>query len=119
MDYPLFVYGTLRRGSDNDFARLLHETSDFVSTGHLRGSLYRIAHYPGWVEDSGGWVTGEIWQPRDAGSMLRELDDYEGSDYERVLRMVDTPTGPKECWVYLFLASTEKKARLFTGDWFE
>ena len=119
MDYPLFVYGTLRRASSNDFARLLHETSTFVSAGRLRGSLYRISHYPAWLEDSDGWVVGEIWQPRDAGSLLRELDDYEGPDYQRLIRTVATGSGPRECWVYLYLSSIHGKSRLFSGDWFK
>ena len=94
MDYPLFVYGTLRRGSEKAFARLLHETSDYVAAGRLRGSLYQIgAAYPGWVEDSSDWVVGDIFQPRDAGSLLRELDEYEGAEYARVKREVETPDG--------------------------
>lgn len=119
MDYPLFVYGTLRRGSGNAFARLLQDTSDFVATGRVRGSLYRIAEYPAWVEDSDGWVTGEIWQPRDAGSLLRELDEYEGAEYRREIRNVETEAGARECWVYLYVRSTEGKIRLFSGDWLE
>lgn len=117
MDYPLFVYGTLRSGSGNHFAQLLEAASDFVATGRVRGSLYRIAHYPGWVEDSDGWVQGEIRQPRDSGALLRELDEYEGEEYRRVLRVVETADASRECWVYLFEASIEDKTRIFSGDW--
>ena len=118
-DYPLFVYGTLRRGSEHAFARLLRETSEFVCPGRLRGSLYSIANYPGWVEDSDDFVLGDIFQPRDAGSLMRELDEYEGPEYERVLRMVQTATGPRECWVYLYKEAVAGKSRLISGDWFE
>ena len=118
MDYPLFVYGTLRSGSGNDFARLLETASDFVSVGRVRGSLYRIAHYPGWVEDSDAWVHGEIRQPRDSGSLMRELDEYEGADYRRVVRVIETETGPHRCWVYLYVRSVEGKSRVCSGDWF-
>ena len=120
MDYPLFVYGTLRRGSSNAFARLLRETCEFVATGRLRGSLYRIAAYPGWVEDPGGggdWVVGDVYQPRDAGSLLRELDEYEGPEYARVRRAVETTEGPRECWVYLYIISVAGKAKVLSGDW--
>ena len=119
MDYPLFVYGTLRSGYGNAFARLLHDTSDFVSTGRLRGSLYRIGHYAGWVEDSDGWVTGEIWQPRDSGSVLGELDEYEGAEYRRLIRTVEASEGPRQCWVYLYVSPLDGKPRLLSGDWFE
>ena len=120
MDYPLFVYGTLRNRSEHAFARLLRETSDFVCAGRLRGSLYRIAAYPGWVEDSASdFITGDIFQPRDAGSLLRELDEYEGPKYERVRRFVDTDAGPRECWVYLYVCPVEGAVRIISGDWFE
>ena len=119
MDYPLFVYGTLRSGSEHAFARLLRETSDLVCTGRLRGSLYRIAGYPGWVEDSQDFVTGEVFQPRDAGSLMMELDEYEGSEYQRVRRMVETASGERECWVYLYVEPVDDKSRLISGDWFE
>ena len=117
MDYPLFVYGTLRSGSGNAFARLLQETSDFAGMGRVRGSLYRIAHYPGWVEDSNGWVTGEIWLPRDAGSLLVELDEYEGLDYRRLTRAIESANGARDCWVYLYVRSIEGKPRMISGDW--
>ena len=119
MDYPLFVYGTLRNGSEHAFARLLRETSDFVSKGRLRGSLYRVAAYPGWVEDSDGFIEGDVFQPRDAGSLLRELDEYEGPEYQRVRRIIDTDAGPRECWVYLYVGPVEGSARIISGDWFE
>lgn len=119
MDYPLFVYGTLRSASSHAFARLLRETSEFVCEGRVRGSLYRIADYPGLVEDSDDFVTGEIFQPRDAGSLLRELDEYEGPEYERVRRMAETAGGPRECWAYLYARPVEGKIRVISGDWFK
>ena len=118
MDHPLFVYGTLRAGSANEFARLIESVSDFVASGRVRGSMYRIAHYPGWVEDSDGWVQGEIRQPRDSVTLLHELDEYEGPDYRRVLRVIETDGGPRQCWAYLYARSIEGKSRIVSGDWF-
>jgi len=117
VDLPLFVYGTLRGGCDNEFARLLHSVSDFVINGRLRGSLYRIAHYPGCVEDSDGWVTGEIWQPRDSVSIIEKLDAYEGAEYRRVARSIETSSGLTECWVYLYADPVAGKPRILSGDW--
>jgi len=148
-DYPLFVYGTLRSESDHEFARLLRGASDFVSVGRVRGSLYRIAQYPGWVEEEslGGplpygrgseagsvhfegsviqsrdrkgpdrWVTGEIWKPHEPASLLATLDRYEGPEYNRVVRSVDTPQGPADCWAYLYVASIQGKERIISGNW--
>jgi gamma-glutamylcyclotransferase (GGCT)/AIG2-like uncharacterized protein YtfP len=123
VEYPLFVYGTLRGGSDNDFARRLQAECEFIATGRLRGSLYRIAHYPGCVEESesangaDAWVTGEIWRPRESQALLEALDNYEGEEYRRVLRSVETAEGPAVCWVYLYAASIEGKQRIISGDW--
>jgi gamma-glutamylcyclotransferase (GGCT)/AIG2-like uncharacterized protein YtfP len=120
VDYPLFVYGTLRSESDHEYARLLRGVSEFVSAGRLRGSLYRVAHYPGWVEDGDpdGWVHGEIWRPRHAATLLPKLDFYEGPEYRRVIRAIDTSAGPVDSWVYLYAASIEGKERIISGDWF-
>ncbi len=117
MDHPLFVYGTLRGGSDNEYARLLQAESEFVTTGRLRGALYRIAHYPGWVENSEGWVVGEIWRPRST-AVIEILDAYEGAEYQRVTREVETVDGPVRCWVYLFVASIAGKPVIPSGDWY-
>jgi gamma-glutamylcyclotransferase (GGCT)/AIG2-like uncharacterized protein YtfP len=128
VDYPLFVYGTLRSGSESEFARRLHDSSEFVSTGRVRGCLYRIATYPGCVEeecvensdgsnDSNTWVTGEIWRPRENRTLLETLDRYEGPEYRRVVRTVETPEAPVDCWVYLYIASIDGKQRIISGDW--
>ena len=117
---PLFVYGTLRRGHDNEFARLLHGASEFVCGGRVRGKLYQIAHYPGWVEvpdSSDSWVTGELWSPRNAEQLLQRLDEYEGTEYQRVARTIETPGGPVECWVYLYVAPVTGKSLVTSGDW--
>ncbi len=85
----LFVYGTLRRGCDNDWARKLHAQSDFVGTARVRGQVYRTGAYTGLVDDVDGWVSGEVFRLREPEPLFAELDDYEGSDYERVVRDAD------------------------------
>jgi gamma-glutamylcyclotransferase (GGCT)/AIG2-like uncharacterized protein YtfP len=119
---PLFVYGTLKSGSNHEFAVRLRQASEFISAGRVQGSLYRIAHYPGWVEDSsGGWVTGEIWRPHEPDALLAMLDEYEGREYTRVIRHIDTAgsagDGSLECWVYLYSASIEGKEQIISGNW--
>jgi gamma-glutamylcyclotransferase (GGCT)/AIG2-like uncharacterized protein YtfP len=122
MPLPLFVYGTLRRGHDNEYARLLAEASDFVCTGRVRGTLYRIAHYPGCVEDGlpDRWVAGEIWRPdsdETADRLLKSLDAYEGREYTRASRIVETAGGPVECWIYLYTDPVAGKTEIESGDW--
>ena len=115
----LFVYGTLRSGHDNTWAKRLHEASDYEGPGVIAGSLYRIAHYPGLVEDDpGGEVHGELWRIRDFQPVVAALDDYEGSEYSRVVRQIRKPDGGNsEAWVYIFVASIENKPRILSGDW--
>lgn len=112
----LFVYGTLRRGCGNDWARLLERTSEFLGHGRIRGTLYRVAHYPGLKEeDSNSRVCGELWRvPED---VLARLDEYEGEEYDRVERLIETESGPVRAWVYLFLPSAEGKEPIASGDW--
>jgi gamma-glutamylcyclotransferase (GGCT)/AIG2-like uncharacterized protein YtfP len=121
MPLPLFVYGTLRRGCDNPWAAKLHAASHYEGPATIAGSLYRIAHYPGLVEDlTTGPVKGELWRPREFDKLIAQLDDYEGRDYQRVNRTVTTPAGePVSAWVYLFVASIEGKPRIESGDWIE
>lgn len=76
----VFVYGTLRRGASNAFRM---EGAEFVSSGLVKGRIYVIDWFPGFVSRGGdGWVEGELW--RVDGASLKSLDDFEGDDYERV-----------------------------------
>lgn len=45
----LFVYGTLRRGSDHANAARLARESAWLGTGTLMGTLYRVSWHPALV----------------------------------------------------------------------
>jgi len=76
----VFVYGTLRRGGSNHFRMA---QAQFVAAGAVRGKLYRIDWYPGFVADeTAGRVVGEIYMV-DAET-IAALDEFEGSEYRRV-----------------------------------
>lgn len=81
----LFVYGSLRSEFDNPHARRLREEAEFVGPGTVPGSIFRVGKYPGYRRELEGIVHGELWRLRDPETTLAALDDYEGSDYTRIL----------------------------------
>jgi len=116
----LFVYGTLRRGSHNKFARLLHSRAEFAGDARLRGCLYRFGWFPGAVSscNDGEWIHGELYTMEDPRWILEALDNYEGPSFERVQIEVQRDSGPAvEAWVYLYRGPITAAARIRSGDW--
>lgn len=56
----VFVYGTLRRGDDNDITRLL-PAPRLVGHAHVAGTLHHLGAYPGIVLGGPGRVLGEVY----------------------------------------------------------
>jgi gamma-glutamylcyclotransferase (GGCT)/AIG2-like uncharacterized protein YtfP len=114
----VFVYGTLRRGGSNDFRMV---DSRFVAEGAVRGRLYRIDWYPGFVADeNAGPVKGEIFMAN--AEAIAALDDFEGSEYRRVKIAVDVGEGPAalskvQAWIWEWLGATSESQRMLGGNW--
>jgi len=78
----VFVYGTLRRGDDNDITRLL-PTPQWVGTATIVGVMYHLGAYPGVVLGLGEGlahnttcsVVGEVYAIEPA--LERVLDEIE------------------------------------------
>lgn len=101
----LFVYGTLRRGMKNEFARRLAANSEFLGEARIAARLYDIGPYRAAVlsSEAGDWVRGEVFQLNDPDEMFAILDQYEGSDFERLKVQVLLDSGAGEqAWVYLY-----------------
>jgi gamma-glutamylcyclotransferase (GGCT)/AIG2-like uncharacterized protein YtfP len=81
----LFVYGTLRSGFDNRYAKLLHANSEFLGPATVMGSLFQIGDYLGYRPEPRGEVPGELYRLNDPDELFPILDDYEGPDYQRVM----------------------------------
>jgi gamma-glutamylcyclotransferase (GGCT)/AIG2-like uncharacterized protein YtfP len=116
-DHHLFVYGTLRRGCDNQFAQLLSERGQFVDTARVPGRLYDFGPYPGAqpTDEPGAWVLGEIFYLEEPDAVLSALDEYEGREYERA--MVST-AGKVECWIYWYIGDATGYP-IASGDWLQ
>lgn len=114
----VFVYGTLRRGGSNHF-RMAH--ARFVAEGAVRGKLYRIDWYPGFVADeNAGLVKGEIF--RADGATMAELDEFEGGEYRRVKIAVEVGEGIGAeavlvAWIWEWLGEAREDRRIVSGDW--
>ena len=119
----LFVYGTLRRGVANRFARRLSRCALYVGRGRVRGRLYRIGHYPGLVISGSGddWVVGDVYSVEHQGPVFRMLDAYEGvtapGEFRRVSVLVVLESGERvQAWVYAYTRRPVGLPRIVSGD---
>jgi gamma-glutamylcyclotransferase (GGCT)/AIG2-like uncharacterized protein YtfP len=120
MDY-LFVYGTLLKQFDNEVLRPLKAQLQLAGQGLLKGKLYDLGQYPGYVEDAlaTGTVKGEVYHIEDAETVFSALDKYEGIEYSRKKKLVRLGDNKNiRCWVYVYQQkiSAEHK-RIMNGDY--
>lgn len=120
----LFVYGTLKRGFDNPFAKILEENARFVGNGSFPGKLFKISWYPAAIyeKDSPKRVQGEVYElVRQPEFVLKELDQYEditpeNSEYVRAIIEVTTEDGNLiNCLAYLYNQATDGLIELESG----
>lgn len=108
----LFVYGTLRTGSDNPFARMLAERARLIGSAQVPGLLYDFGSYPG-ARPGSGSIHGEIFRLEHPPVLLAELDRYEGPEYERAV----IAANGIDCWIYWYVGA-ESGRLIESGDWF-
>lgn len=70
----VFVYGTLRRGDDNDITKL-NPAPRWVGEGVVAGTMYHFGRYPGVILGGEGRVTGEVYEI--TPQLERVLDEIE------------------------------------------
>jgi gamma-glutamylcyclotransferase (GGCT)/AIG2-like uncharacterized protein YtfP len=114
------VYGTLRRGFENRYARLLDRSATYLGTARVQGRLYGLGRYPGIQLHPGldEWVTGDLFRLRNAAEALDVLDRYEGPAFERVVATATLPNGDRSrCWVYEYRLPVAQDRRILSGDY--
>ena len=105
------MYGTLRRGSENRYARLLAERGNFIGEARVAGRLYDLGRYPG-ARPGAESIVGDVFEVPE--SLLPTLDDYEGPEFERAL----APTSLSiDCWIYWYVGKSPGRP-IASGDWF-
>src|SRR5260221_2797371 len=107
----LFVYGTLRSTAQNPFAIRLRSQAVLLGLARVRGALYNLGAHPGMiVSNSAGCVRGEVYRLPDE-HMLVELDEYEGSAFERVSVDALLESGVTEqCSAYVYRGDVSTRA---------
>jgi len=126
--FNLFVYGTLRRDQRHEMFRLLARHARFIGDGTIRGKLYDLGTYPGWVPSPGGNVLGEVYaiDPEQWEGIISRLDDYEGCsasdpephEYRRVVVDVTLSNGQTvDAWAYRLSHQPEQSREIRSGDY--
>jgi len=122
----LFVYGTLRRGLRNPWARYLAEKARWLDQARLAGRLYDLGRYPGLRRSSkaADWVVGDLYRlPEEQdrwAEVLRALDEYEGEEFRRVRAVARRAGRPSvQTWVYEYVPSVLTRPRILSGDYLD
>jgi gamma-glutamylcyclotransferase (GGCT)/AIG2-like uncharacterized protein YtfP len=115
----LFVYGTLRPGSDNEHATRLAQSARHIGAARIRGQLFRVLHYPalGPPQSEQDWVAGDVFEGI-TNHLLLQLDAYEGEEYIRHVAEITLDDGRTlAAYVYLYTLPVGRLIRIDSGDW--
>ena len=115
----LFVYGTLKSGFQNRFARQLRREARLLGRAHMPGRLYRIRWYPGMrpSRNPDDLVIGELYKLRQPSKTLKALDEYE-EHYRRELHRATLETGEAlQAWVYMYRQPRPEHCYMASGEW--
>lgn len=115
----IFVYGTLRRGAA--MHALLSPGAEWEGSARMRGRLYDLGHFPGFVDGrAGNWVQGELYRlsGADPAALLDSLDRYEGTAFRREVREAVRDGGTRmQAYVYVFTGPLRGRRRIVSGDY--
>ena len=110
----LFAYGTLMRGYTLHAALAARAT--LLTTGHVRGRLLDLGHYPGLI-DGAGRVHGEVYRLDDP-QLLPVLDREEGYNFVRRRAIVMLAGGRRaRAWLYRYRGPRERATPIPDGDY--
>lgn len=132
----LFVYGTLRRGSEHPMARWLAGVAVPAGPARVPGVLYDLGRYPGMAlsasaDAAGGaaapMVIGDLFElpGEGAAAVMDRLDRYEGigsvegpdDPYRRLVVTALTPAGQVPAWCYVLAEGVPGAPRIASGEW--
>jgi gamma-glutamylcyclotransferase (GGCT)/AIG2-like uncharacterized protein YtfP len=124
----VFVYGTLKRGQQNEMAVRLATEGRYCGKAHLAGRLVDLGSYPGLLPALSGAerVSGELFALPESSDLLECLDRYEGChaddaephEYCRIVCTATDEDGVRVwCWAYLYQWPTGEGKLLPDGEW--
>ena len=121
----VFVYGTLRRGDDNDITKLT-PAPYFVGTGSVAGVMYHLGAYPGVVltdapQDN---IVGEVYAiTPELETVLDEIEmvyPQQRDEYSKCMVVVRVGARQLSCLFYeINPAYITGKPVIASGDWVE
>jgi gamma-glutamylcyclotransferase (GGCT)/AIG2-like uncharacterized protein YtfP len=116
-----FVYGTLRRGDDNDITRLA-PAPVFIGTARIAGTMYHLGAYPGVTLGGSGQIVGEVYSV--SAELEKKLDaiesEYPAQPDEYAKRRIKVQVNGQtlDCNVYeINPAYVQGKPVIGSGDW--
>jgi gamma-glutamylcyclotransferase (GGCT)/AIG2-like uncharacterized protein YtfP len=116
-----FVYGTLRRGDDNDITQL-HPPPQFIGYAHITGTMYHLGGYPGVALCGSGQIVGEVYAV--SAQLEKRLDQIESEypaqpdEYTKRQIQVLVDGQSLSCSVYeINSAYVQGKRVIASGDW--
>ncbi len=120
----VFVYGTLRRGDDNDITRLL-PAPRFVGESVIAGVMYHLGAYPGVIlglDNGFNAIAGEVYaiepELEHVLDEIEELYPQQRDEYRKRYLPVSVDGRDLICIVYeINPAYTEGKPVIASGDW--
>ena len=119
----VFVYGTLRKGDDNDITRL-SPPPRYVGNSEISGLMYHLGAYPGVVltDDASQPIIGEVYAIEPA--LEQVLDEIEmiypqqRDEYGKRHVVVRVGLQQLSCLVYeINPAYIQGKPLIASGDW--
>jgi len=123
MEY-IFVYGTLLSSFKIEQFQQIEEHLQFISKATIKGALYDLGNYPGYVEVPEGEVQGELYLVSEIDKVFEILDVYEGlhndePEYIRKKIAVRLPEGEEiDSWIYIFQQQLRPEhKRIIDGDY--
>jgi gamma-glutamylcyclotransferase (GGCT)/AIG2-like uncharacterized protein YtfP len=128
MTQYLFVYGTMLPGCAPALVAHLAARLRPVGEGFVRGTLYDLGRYPGAIPDasSASRIFGTVMALPQNENFLRELDEYEGFDPQRLeanefvreLQTVGLSDGRTvKCWFYRYNLPANAAKIIEDGSW--
>ncbi|MFK7900636.1 MAG: gamma-glutamylcyclotransferase [Cyclobacteriaceae bacterium] len=122
-DY-LFVYGTLRKGFDHQYARSLEKECQHVGVGETQGILINIGEYPGILksDSNSDTVIGDVYEVEDE-SIIDLLDSYEGvnnlieDEYVKEMGEVLIDGEVYHCLIYYYQYPPTELEIISSGDY--
>lgn len=116
MNQRLFVYGTLAPGEPNE--HILKKINGRWDKASVKGRLYPLGWgagygYPGLIlDESAESVSGLIFSSDELNDFWRELDEFEGDGYQRVITAISQDDGSLvDAFVYVLKQENEESIK--------